>query len=45
MMETIIHTLGLCGENHLKLIDLVGIYPHIIENKNTFKNTWPLQNK
>jgi len=44
MIEAILHTFGLCGESHPKLVDLAAIYSYIIENKNTlaytFKTTW-----
>jgi hypothetical protein len=44
MLETFLHTFGLCGESHPKLVDLVAIYSYIIENKNAFaytlRNTW-----
>ena len=44
MIESILHTLGLCGEPHPKLFDLAYIYSYIIENKNAFaytlNNTW-----
>jgi hypothetical protein len=36
MVETILHTLGLCGESHPKLVDLASIYSYIVENKNAF---------
>jgi hypothetical protein len=44
MIESILHTLGACGEPHPKLFDLGYIYLYIIENKNAFaytlNNTW-----
>jgi hypothetical protein len=44
MVETVIHTLGICGEPHPKFFDLVYIYSYIIEYKNAFaytlNNTW-----
>ncbi len=46
MLETIIHSLGLCGEPHVKLLDLAAFYSYIIENKNRISlypyNTWQL---
>ena len=44
MLDTILHTFGICGEPHPKLLDLAYIYSYIIENKNAFAytliNTW-----
>jgi|FLOH01.1.fsa_nt_gi hypothetical protein len=44
MLDTMIHTLGLCGEAHPRLFDLVLFYSYIIENKNALtcalKNIW-----
>ena len=48
MIETIIHTLGFCGEAHPRLFDLAIFHSYIIENKNAFaytlKNTWQILN-
>lgn len=43
MLETVIHSLGLCGEPHVKLFDLVPFYSYIIENNRVCLyaiNTW-----
>jgi hypothetical protein len=42
MLETIIHSLGLCGEPHVKLLDLAAFYSYIIENNVSLyvSNTW-----
>ena len=45
MVETILHTLGLCGEPHVKLVDLAPIYSYIIENKNALAYTLRIPGK
>jgi hypothetical protein len=42
MLEAIIHSLGLCGEPHAKLLDLAPFYSYIIENNVSLyvSNTW-----
>jgi hypothetical protein len=44
MVETILHTLGLCGETHPKLLDLFPFLSYISEYRTalayTLKNTW-----
>ena len=43
-MEPVLHILGLCGENHPRMFDLIPIYSYFIEYKTAFaytlKNTW-----
>ena len=47
-MSELLHIVGICGEPHIKLVDLVPIYSYIIESKNalayTLKNTWQILN-
>jgi len=44
MVEAILHTVGFCGENHPKVVDLFPIYSYLLEYKTAFaytlKNTW-----
>ena len=44
MIETVMHTLGLCGENHPRVVDFLPIYSYLVEYKEAFaytlKNTW-----
>jgi hypothetical protein len=42
MVETVMHSLGLCGEPHIKLLDLAAFYSYIIENNVSLyvSNTW-----
>jgi len=44
MIEIILHTLGLCGETHPKLIDFIPLSKYIIESRQalayTFNNIW-----
>ena len=44
MIDTAIHTLGLCGENHLKVIDIFPFYSYIVEYKQllfyVFRRNW-----
>jgi hypothetical protein len=43
MLETVIHSLGLCGESHFKLLDIAPLYSYFIENNSVClyaSNTW-----
>jgi hypothetical protein len=43
MLETVIHSLGLCGEPHFKLLDIAPLYSYIVENNSVClyaSNTW-----
>lgn len=43
-MEAVLHVLGLCGENHPRMLDLIPIYSYLTEYRTAFaytlRNTW-----
>ena len=44
MIDIILHSLGLCGDSHPKIVDFHWIFSYIIENRTAFaytlRNTW-----
>ncbi len=37
MIDALYHFLGICGEPHLRVVDLVQYYGPIVETTNTFR--------
>lgn len=48
MMEIFLHTIGICGDPHPKLLELAPILSYIYESKTAFaytlRNTWQYLN-